>query len=83
MSYMGWIAQMITDDTYLHFKELYVKASKNNNRSFIFEHSKCDTILAKHICKYVDTHLMNDYEEHLLRQAKLNNEYEHLITKGF
>ena len=83
MSYMGWIAQMISDNTYVQFKELYIKASLNNNKNFTFEHSKCDTVLAKHICNYVDTHLMNDYETHLIRQAELTNKYEDLITKGF
>jgi len=83
MSYMGWIAQMVSDNTYKQFKELYKKAHENNEESFIFEGSKCDTILGKHVCNYVDEYLMNNYETHLIEQSKLQNEYEHLITKGF
>ena len=74
---------MVSDNTYVQFKELYLKANKNNNKNFTFEHSKCDTILAKHICNYVDTYLMSDYENHLIKQAELSNKYEELINKGF
>ena len=30
MSYMGWIAQMVSDNTYEQFKELYIKAELTN-----------------------------------------------------
>ena len=83
MSYMGWIAQMVSNNTYTQFKDLYIKAHQNDDKSFIFEGSKCDTILGKHICQYVDEYLMNDYEKHIIDSSKLSNAYEELITKGF
>lgn len=36
MSYMSWIAQMVSDNTYHEFKDLYIKAHENNQESFIF-----------------------------------------------
>ncbi len=83
MSYMGWIAQMLSDNTYEQFKELYIKAHENNDRNFIFEGSNCDTVLGKHICIYVDTYLQENYENHLIEQAELSNKYEELINKEF
>ena len=83
MSYMSWIAQMVSDNTYQEFKDLYIKAHENKQESFIFGSEKCDTVLGKHVCNYVDTYLMDHYDNHLIKQAELQNEYEKLITKGF
>ena len=83
MSYMGWIAQMLHDNTYEQFKELYIKAHLNKDKNFTFEGFNCDTILGKHVCNYVDTYLQEHYEDHLIKQAELSSKYEDLITKGF
>jgi hypothetical protein len=75
MSKMGWIAQMIEDGSYEHFKQSYKDASKNNDKFFKFDGANCDITLGKHICKYVDNYLME--------QHNLSKKYEELITKGF
>jgi len=83
MSYMGWIAQMLHNNTYEQFKELYMKAHLNKDKNFTFEGSNCDTVLGKHVCNYVDTYLQENYEKHLIKQAGINNKYEKLINKDF
>ena len=80
---MGWIAQMLSDNTYEQFKDLYTKAHINNDKYFTFGGSNCDTVLGKHICNYVDTHLQDEYENHLIEQAEVSNKYEELLIKRF
>ena len=83
MAYMRWIAQMLMDNTYEEFKELYIESDKNKYKNFTFEGSNCDTVLAKHVCEYVDTYLANDYEQHLIDQVEFADKYEQLIDKRF
>jgi hypothetical protein len=83
MSKMGWIAQLIQDNSYQQFRDSYETALKDKEYTFIFEGRNCDVVFAKHVCTYVEDYMLNSNEHYKKIQQDLSNEYEDLITKGF
>ena len=69
MSYMKWIYSMISDHTYPQFKEEYKKAVNNNKEEFIRGRESIRTLFAQYVCKLVDKHLLQEYDEHIERYA--------------
>ena len=74
MGYMNWIYSMVEDGSYASFKKLYKAAEKSGTKNFIWASETIDTQLAKHICEFVDSYLMNLYEEHI--ESMIDNYYE-------
>ena len=69
MSYMKWIYGMIVDGTYPQFKDEYQKAVNNNKEEFIWGRESIRTLFAQYVCRLVDKHLLQEYDEHMERYA--------------
>ena len=67
MSYMKWIYGMIVDGTYPQFKDEYKKAVNNNKEEFMWGRESIRTLFAQYVCKLVDKHLLQEYDEHMER----------------
>jgi lipopolysaccharide biosynthesis regulator YciM len=79
MSYIKWIYGMITDGTYPQFKDKYQKAVNNNKEEFMWGKESMRTLFAQYVCRLVDKHLIQEYEDHLeqeiIRQEAYNDDY--------
>tara|TARA_R110002012_G_scaffold6551_2_gene31203 strand:+ start:1894 stop:2142 length:249 start_codon:yes stop_codon:yes gene_type:complete len=79
MGYMKWIYGMITDGTYPQFKDEYQKAVKNKAEEFEWEGKPMRVLFAQYVCRLVDKHLIQEYEDHLeqelIRQEAYNDDY--------
>ena len=66
---MKWIYGMIVDGTYPQFKDEYQKAVNNNKEEFIWGRESIRTLFAQYVCRLVDKHLLQEYDEHMERYA--------------
>ena len=82
MGYMNWIYQMITDGSYIDFKELYEYSKDNNIEKFMWDTQEIRTDFASHICIFVDRHLMPEYTQYLEDMIEEQAEWEAEIQMG-
>lgn len=66
MSHMNWIYIMVQDNSFPLFKEMTEQCLAKNITTFYWNESEVDVIYAKHVCSFVETQIIPDYEEHLI-----------------
>jgi|TARA_R110000744_G_scaffold275919_1_gene388686 hypothetical protein len=70
MGHMKWIFDMIVDGSYEDFKKEYIKCVLTNENTFNWGSKNIAKSYGKSVVKYVDEHLMHEYDRHIETQAE-------------
>jgi hypothetical protein len=70
MGHMQWISDMVVNGSFKDFKEKYIKCVLTDTETFDFENKNIAKAYGKSVVRYVDKHLLKEYDKYIDRQAE-------------